>query len=141
MLSGLWRWLCGARAGAERAEAGRDPAPSRRSRVKRRRGPETAVPDDEPFDPEAPVSIPLDGRLDLHLFSPKDVKALLAEYLPECRRAGVLTVEVIHGKGTGALRRTVHTLLARMPEVASFSTADESRGGWGVTVVTLKPTD
>ncbi len=125
--------------GRSEGRAGPDAAPDggERGRTGRSRGPD----DEPPFDPEAPVPLPLDGRLDLHLFSPKDVKALLAEYLPECRRAGVLTVEVIHGKGTGALRRTVHTLLARMPEVASFSTADESRGGWGVTVVTLKPID
>jgi dsDNA-specific endonuclease/ATPase MutS2 len=48
-------------------------------------------------------------------------------------------VRVVHGKGTGALRRQVHALLGRTPEVASFALAGESAGGWGATLVTLRP--
>jgi hypothetical protein len=95
--------------------------------------------DEAPFDPERPIPLPLDGRLDLHPFHPRDVKPLLEGYLEDCRAAGVLVVEVVHGKGTGALRRTVHTLLQRLPAVESFATADEARGGWGVTIVRLRP--
>ncbi|HXX30819.1 MAG TPA: Smr/MutS family protein [Myxococcaceae bacterium] len=93
--------------------------------------------DDDPKPPEEPVPLPLDGRLDLHLFRPADVPALLEAYLEACREAGVLEIEVVHGKGTGALRRRVRALLARRPDVASVRTADEARGGWGVTLVTL----
>jgi len=85
------------------------------------------------------VPLPLDGRLDLHLFRPADVPALLEAYLAECRAAGVLQVEVIHGKGTGALRRRVQALLLAREDVAQLRTAEESRGGWGVTLVTLRP--
>jgi dsDNA-specific endonuclease/ATPase MutS2 len=46
---------------------------------------------------------------------------------------------VVHGKGTGALRRRVQGLLAARDDVASVRTADEARGGWGVTLVTLRP--
>ncbi len=64
-----------------------------------------------------PISIPIDGTLDLHTFDPKDVKELLPEYLEQCRARGIFEVRVVHGKGTGAMHRTVHALLARIPFV------------------------
>jgi DNA-nicking Smr family endonuclease len=96
--------------------------------------------DAEPGD-GAPVPLPLDGRLDLHPFRPADVPALLDAYLTECRAAGVLELEVVHGKGTGALRRRVQALLATRDDVAAVRTAEEARGGWGVTLVTLRRRD
>ena len=88
---------------------------------------------------EMPVELPIDGTLDLHTFRPGEVKDLVPDYLAACRERGILQVRIIHGKGTGALRRTVHALLGRLPEVVSFKTADESGGGWGATIVTLRP--
>jgi DNA-nicking Smr family endonuclease len=90
-------------------------------------------------DRDEVVPLPLDGRLDLHLFRPEDVEALLDGYLGECRAAGVLDVEVVHGKGTGALRRRVLQFLGGRTDVASVRIADEARGGWGVTLVRLHP--
>lgn len=90
-------------------------------------------------DPGETVEIPIDGTLDLHHFHPRDVKELLADYLEECRRRGILEVRVVHGKGTGALRETVHAILARLPHVvAGYGLAGESAGGWGATLVTLR---
>ena len=91
------------------------------------------------MDEEAPIPLPLDGRLDLHLFRPRDVPALLDAYLGECRAAGVLQLEIVHGKGTGALGRRVRGLLEAREDVLRLSVADEARGGWGVTLVTLRP--
>ncbi len=91
------------------------------------------------FDPEQPVELPIDGTLDLHLFHPREVKPLVTEYLWACRQKGLLDVRIIHGKGSGALRRTVQTLLPRLAEVESFRTAPEADGGWGATWVRLKP--
>lgn len=88
---------------------------------------------------DEPVEIPIEGVLDLHTFNPRDVKSLVPEYLAACRSRGLLTVRIIHGKGTGALRATVHVLLARLPEVESFTLAGEPFGGWGATMVRLKP--
>ena len=93
--------------------------------------------DDNPF-PE-PVPVPVTGELDLHTFRPSDVGTLLPEYLEQCRLRGLLRVRVIHGKGTGSLREGVHALLRRSPLVASFATAGELEGGWGATVVLLRP--
>ncbi|MCB9572940.1 MAG: Smr/MutS family protein, partial [Kofleriaceae bacterium] len=44
-----------------------------------------------------------------------------------------------HGKGTGTLRRTVHAVLGRHPDVAGFALADERAGSWGATLVDLHP--
>jgi DNA-nicking Smr family endonuclease len=85
------------------------------------------------------VKLPIDGILDLHTFRPQDIKELLSDYLEACREKGLLQVRVIHGKGSGILRKTVHSLLCRMPGVASFRTAGEDSGGWGATLVTLEP--
>jgi DNA-nicking Smr family endonuclease len=84
------------------------------------------------------VEIPIDGVLDLHTFLPGEVRELLPEYLGECRARGILSVRIIHGKGRGEMRRMVHTLLQRLPEVADFRLAGPEAGGWGATLVTLK---
>jgi DNA-nicking Smr family endonuclease len=89
-------------------------------------------------DPE-PLELPIDGVLDLHTFQPREVKDLLQDYIVACREKGILEVRVIHGKGTGALRRAVHSILSRLPEVASFRLAGEGAGSWGATLVMLRP--
>lgn len=88
---------------------------------------------------EGPVELSVDGVLDLHSFHPRDVKDLVPHYLAVCREKGILDVRIIHGKGTGAMRETVHAILKRLPDVASFSLAGEEAGGWGATIVVLKP--
>lgn len=85
-----------------------------------------------------PVRIPITGELDLHTFRPSEVAGLLEEYLVQCRARGLSTVRVIHGKGTGALRETVHACLRRSPQVGGFRLGDEHTGGWGATLVELK---
>ncbi|HEX7487883.1 MAG TPA: Smr/MutS family protein [Anaeromyxobacteraceae bacterium] len=84
-----------------------------------------------------PVPLPIDGTLDLHTFRPSEVKDLVPEWLGACHAAGLRELRIVHGKGTGALRRSVHALLARSPLVGSFRSADEAGGGWGATLVVL----
>jgi len=85
-----------------------------------------------------PVVFPIDGVLDLHTFSPGDLKDLLQDYIDACRDAGILDLRVIHGKGSGVLRKRVQSLLAKDPRVKSFQDAPPEAGGWGATLVKLK---
>jgi DNA-nicking Smr family endonuclease len=91
------------------------------------------------FDDLDPVELPIDGVLDLHTFSPREAKDLVVEYLAECRRRDILEVRIIHGKGTGTLRRTVQSVLDKRPEVSFYRLADSGGGSWGATIVHLKP--
>ncbi len=99
------------------------------------------MPDDETddFSPEDAIHMPIDGTLDLHTFSPKELPGLLDDYFSECREQGILDVRVIHGKGKGILRDRVRSILTKHPSVAEFSTGSHGSGGWGATLVRLKP--
>jgi len=80
----------------------------------------------------------IDGVLDLHTFRPSEVKDLIPDYIEVCLEKGILELRIIHGKGQGVLKRTVESILSRHPDVAVFSPADETGGGWGATLVTLR---
>ncbi len=86
-----------------------------------------------------PIELPIDGVLDLHTFPPREVKTLIPDYLTACREKGIYQVRIIHGKGTGALRDIVHAVLRKQPGVASYRLAGEEGGGWGATLVLLRP--
>lgn len=92
------------------------------------------VDDDEPA-----VELPIDGVLDLHTFRPSDVPELVQDYLDECARLGITEIRIIHGKGKGTLRRTVEAALERRSDVLEHKLAPPDRGGWGATLVTLRP--
>lgn len=85
------------------------------------------------------VELKIDGILDLHAFDPRDVKELVPDYIAACRERGIVDLRIIHGKGTGTLRRTVHAILDRMTEVVSYRLADPGSGSWGATVVEVTP--
>jgi len=87
---------------------------------------------------EQPVEFPITGELDLHTFRPQDLGELLPAYLQACRERGLMSVRIIHGKGTGTLRETVHAFLRRSPLVAGFRLGNENSGSWGATLVTLR---
>lgn len=87
---------------------------------------------------DQPVEIPLDGILDLHAFSPKDIGSLVPDYLELCHSVGIYQVRIIHGKGVGHLRRSVHAILARHPLVLKFKLAGQDVGSWGATLVELR---
>lgn len=91
--------------------------------------------DPDPDHVEAP---PLADELDLHTFQPRDCADVVAEYVRAAAAAGKRSVRIIHGKGTGTLRRIVHGVLEAHPAVASFTLAGERAGQWGATLVELR---
>jgi DNA-nicking Smr family endonuclease len=95
---------------------------------------------DDPGQPTAdePVNLPIDGTLDLHMFTPRDVKSLVPEYIEACLARGILDLRIVHGKGIGTLRTIVHGILEKHPAVVWYGHA-EGAGSWGATLVTLAP--
>jgi DNA-nicking Smr family endonuclease len=84
-----------------------------------------------------PVEVPIDGILDLHMFAPREAASVVQEYLRACLEKGIYEARIIHGKGKGALRRTVHSILEKHPSVSRFE-LDSGPSSWGATVVYLK---
>jgi len=61
----------------------------------------------------------------------------LEQYLSDAFMAGLPSVRIVHGKGTGTLRQAVHEVLAKHPLVKSFRLGDYGEGDYGVTIVEL----
>jgi DNA-nicking Smr family endonuclease len=83
--------------------------------------------------------LPVTGELDLHAFAPRDVVAVVSDYLDECRRLGLREARLVHGRGKGVQRAEVRRLLASRDDVLGFEDAPPASGGWGATLVRLKP--
>lgn len=88
-----------------------------------------------PEDPD-PLKIPINGVLDLHTFRPNELGGLIPDYIEACLEKGITSLRIIHGKGTGALRRGVHALLDRNPHVVSYGLATD-KSSWGATLVKI----
>jgi len=102
----------------------------------------TALVENTPREPymdetDEVIEVPIDGILDLHTFSPGDVPSVVEEYIRACIEKGISEIRIIHGKGKGVLRRTVHAILERHPRVIRFG-LDPGSSGWGSTLVELK---
>jgi len=88
---------------------------------------------DNPF-PE-PVEIEITDVFDLHTIPPRDVKAVVEEYLRLAHEKGFKAVRIIHGKGIGVQRETVRSILARTDFVLDWNDAPPQAGGIGATIV------
>lgn len=86
---------------------------------------------------ENPREILINGILDLHTFRPEDLGSLIPEYIEACLRKNITSLRIIHGKGIGNVRRSVHALLDRNDHVQSYHLAAD-RSSWGATLVELK---
>jgi DNA-nicking Smr family endonuclease len=85
--------------------------------------------------------LPIEDSIDLHTFSPKDVPSVVEAYLEAAREAGLEEVRIIHGRGKGVQKERVRQVLGRSEHVAHFEEATPDRGGWGATVVKLRPSE
>ena len=101
--------------------------------------------DDQSFDPDNPfpetVIIPFRDVLDLHSIPPRQVRAVVEDYVDEAHTRGVRFVRIIHGKGIGVQREMIRTILSRTAFVIDYSDAPSEAGGWGATIVTLSVDD
>ena len=88
------------------------------------------------MDDDPPVEIPIEDALDLHAFAPRDVVAVVEDYLHAAMLAGFRDVRLIHGRGRGVQRAAIQRLLRDHALVDSFWDAPESH--LGATVVRLK---
>lgn len=91
--------------------------------------------DENPFD--QPVEWEIRDVIDLHSIPPKQVKAVVEEYLIEARARRFRYVRIIHGKGIGVQREIVRTILGRTPFVIDWTDAPPDAGHWGATIVKL----
>ena len=85
-----------------------------------------------------PVEFPINGTLDLHTFKPSEVKDLVFDYIEACLEKKIYKLRIIHGKGTGTLRRIAQSILDKHPAVQNYRHESGSGGGWGATIVDLK---
>ena len=86
---------------------------------------------------EDPIEFEINGELDLHTFRPSELGELVPDYIGLCLEKDIRRIRIIHGKGIGTLRETVHALLMRDSRVERFAVSDQSEGGWGATLVFL----
>ena len=85
-----------------------------------------------------PIEFEITDELDLHTFRPSDVGDLVPDYIELAQEKGITRVRIIHGKGIGTLRTTVHKILERDPRVLRFEQAGCTEGGWGATIAWLE---
>lgn len=95
------------------------------------------VPAGPPVELAAGPAAPPPAEIHLRGLTVDEALGRLESYLDEAYLAGVESVRVVHGRGTGTLRRAVREFLGRHPLVSSFRPAEEFAGGDGVTVVEL----
>jgi DNA mismatch repair protein MutS2 len=80
---------------------------------------------------------PVDRELLLRRLTTEEALYRLDQYLYDAFMAGLPSVRIVHGKGTGKLRHAVHEALAKHPLVKSYRLGDYGEGDYGVTVVEL----
>lgn len=114
-----------------------------------RRGRQNEVshhPSVESDDPEEalntePVVIEFRDVIDLHSIPPRQVRAVVEDFIEEAHRRGLPCARIIHGKGIGVQRELVRSILERASFVVDFRDAPAEAGGWGATMVTLRVDD
>lgn len=77
-------------------------------------------------------------EIDLRGVDTEELYDRVDKYLDDCVMSGLKEATIVHGKGTGALRKATHELLRNHPHVKSYRLGEVGEGDTGVTVVTLK---
>jgi dsDNA-specific endonuclease/ATPase MutS2 len=91
--------------------------------------------DEDPFG--EPVQLEIRDVIDLHSIPPRQVKAVIEEYMREARARGFPCVRIIHGKGIGAQRAMIRKILDRTSFIIRYYDAPPEAGGLGATIAEL----
>ncbi len=91
----------------------------------------------ESDDAGPPITLPIEGELDLHAFRPRDIAAVVEEFIAAAQAAGLTEVRLVHGRGKGVQRGIVQASLERHPGVVEFR--DDTRSHLGATIARLAP--
>ena len=86
-----------------------------------------------------PVILPIEDSIDLHTFAPREIPDVVESYLEAAHEEGLEEVRIIYGRGQGVQKERVRHVLGKSDLVERFEEATPDRGGWGATVVRLKP--
>jgi dsDNA-specific endonuclease/ATPase MutS2 len=81
-----------------------------------------------------PIELPIEDTIDLHSFQSREIASLVEEYLHQALLKGYRHVRIIHGRGIGVQRSTVHSILKKHSSVIAYRDAVDL----GSTLVTLK---
>lgn len=79
-------------------------------------------------------NIDLSREIDLHFFSPKDVKYIYDEFISFNQKNNILKVKIIHGKGKSVLKHRIIKLMEDDDRIKSWSNSDTN---WGATIIHL----
>jgi dsDNA-specific endonuclease/ATPase MutS2 len=88
------------------------------------------------MDDNGAVPIPIEPELDLHAFAPKEIPAVVNDYIDDAAVRNITLVRLVHGRGRGIQRVVVQTTLDRHPLVVEFW--DDSASHLGATIARVK---
>ncbi|WP_294365420.1 Smr/MutS family protein, partial [uncultured Clostridium sp.] len=80
----------------------------------------------------------VESRVDLRGMDSEEACYKVDKYLDEAYMANLGEVTIVHGKGTGVLRKAINDMLKRHPHVKNYRLGEYGEGGDGVTIVVLK---
>jgi len=100
-------------------------------------GGSTAEPERQTGDDAKMTALEAKPSIDVRGERVDDARKRVQPFLDDARAAGLDTVEILHGKGTGALRSVIHELLDDRPDIKDYRKAPIEEGGAGVTKVDL----
>ena len=87
-------------------------------------------------DPDDTVTrVPIEYELDLHAFAPRDIASVVDEFVRAAWSSGLRQLRLVHGRGRGVQRATVHRVLTEHPLVTGFR--DDPASHLGATLVDL----
>ena len=111
--------------------------PRNQCRVLKRSEQKSLEPERKPRQMATEKLQPVSREIDIRGMNNEEAAYILEKYIDDAIMAGLDSVSVIHGKGTGALRKGVQAFLSGHPRVKGLSIGEINQGGTGVSVVKL----